>query len=166
MQVRVGKKEILCYCDVCGEICEDGVPDFVIAMNYGSEDSCFGSGGEEYELMEKLGDHQAVWSYLAQPEYFMCDECRHYGDHKDFLSKFETTARLKRVKLLAKLAKKKLIPEFAEDKEVKAERFNHWRKECDRIRAELREATKSDWGVDSLAKELVSALQKIQEYSA
>ena len=97
------------FCDVCGEEMEDE-GDFRIAMTYGSEDDCFGSSGDEYELFTEF-DSDTMRPYLSQDEYHFCHECR-CGEN--YMKQFEDEARGTRVQLIRRLIEKKVLPGFEE----------------------------------------------------
>lgn len=162
MIVKIGR-DILHYCDVCGEE-TGGLPYFVVSMEYGGEDES-----------ERLGDRDALWGYMSQPKYFACDDCRcRYNElglysspplrkHYNFLTDFELKARARRVEVIEKLAKAKLLPEFSEEKDTRALRFTHWDGACAALRKELAES-KSDFGIERLAQALTHAIQRREEF--
>lgn len=95
------------FCDACGREMPDE-NNFIISMNYGSEDDCFGSCGEEYELMTEYG--YDLRGCLAQETYHTCDACR--CDDSNFISIFEAEARKARTSLIRKLIETANFPGY------------------------------------------------------
>ena len=101
------------FCDACGQEMPDE-NNFIVSMNYGSEDDCFGSCGQEYELLNEYG--YDLRGCLAQETYHTCDNCR--CNDSNFISIFEAEARKARTSLIRKLIETANFPGYMnEDQE-------------------------------------------------
>ena len=155
MKVDFDDGRIFDFCDICGAEVDS---DFEITIDYGSEDPCWGCSSDENELLTTYDEkYDALYSYLIQPTYKYCNECR-CGENA--MKAFEDLARSNRVSVINKLIEEKTLPEFSDKELAKEERLEELSLKVDKLVDKFKQKSLSDFGIVQTAKELAAAVNE------